>query len=122
MARSLDLTSGDTIGITSGAGTSIDDIANGVPRARTQYNQSTPSVADSYNVDSISDDSAGTYTVTFTTDFASANYVMAGMAAANVLVRRGASQAAGSMEIQTRGNTTDTLTDTTSYVIYQGDQ
>lgn len=42
------------------------------------YEQSTPAISDSYGVDSVSDDGAGIFTVNFTTDFATTNYIACG--------------------------------------------
>jgi hypothetical protein len=40
--------------------------------------QGSSTINDSYNVDSVTDNGTGNYTITITTDFASANYVVAG--------------------------------------------
>jgi len=52
----------------------------GIAKAWVSYNQSTPAIADSYNVDSVTDTGTGNFTVVFTTDFANALYSAVGMA------------------------------------------
>ena len=65
----------------------------------------TISISDSFNVDSITDDGTGTYTVTWDTDFADTNYCATGMAArvggnsVNIAIN---SQAVGSMQVECR--------------------
>ena len=44
------------------------------------YTQSTPAVTGSFGVSSVSDDSTGRYTISFTNSFSNANYSTGGMA------------------------------------------
>ena len=129
MARSINITSGDTIGIPSGAGSSIDDIANATPRAWLQYNQTTPAIEDSYNVDSVTDASAGIYQVNFTTNFTTTTYSVvgigsqsAGNAGVNPYKYNNVQQAAGDIYIITLQGAGISGADTRTYLAFLGDQ
>lgn len=75
----------------------------------------TPSIADSFNVTSITDNGAGDFTITWDRDFASAAYAVAGMqrttASNNMHVEMIADPTAGATRIGVIAATTDTLTD-----------
>lgn len=55
--------------------TSMLNAIHGSAKAWADYVQSTNVINDSYGVDSVTDNSTGYFTVTFTTPFASSNYV-----------------------------------------------
>lgn len=56
--------------------TAVLNAVHGSAKVWLHYLQTTPAIQDSYNVDSVSDDSAGAYTVTIGTDFAAATYAI----------------------------------------------
>lgn len=89
----------------------------------------TPAISGGYNLDaSVTDNSAGNYTVSFTTDFSAADYVLVGsasrvIAAENVNVIAAAAQAVGTAVLSQVTGSTDAATDSerVSFVVY-GDQ
>lgn len=50
--------------------------ANNVAKAWVNYNQSTPAINDSFNVDSVTDDAAGEWTINYTRNMGNANYAV----------------------------------------------
>lgn len=77
----------------------------------------TVAIVDDFNVDSITDDGTGDYTITFTTALDSANYVAAGMAGHTsnggyIRLRNGETPAAGSCKISTMVNDGQAAMDT----------
>ena len=55
-------------------------VSNGTAKLYSYYTQSTPAVTGSFGVSSISDDSTGRYTISFTNSFSNANYSTGGIA------------------------------------------
>lgn len=90
----------------------------------------TPAYAASHNLDaSITDNGVGDYTLSFTTDFSSANYSMLGASImevdgqpVSVFVKFGSTPAAGSIRIQTGYGTFVYVDVTMVFVAFFGDQ
>lgn len=69
----------NTIQNTSAAHSSTpEEIAQGRAKAWVNYNQMDNNVRDSFNVSSVTDNSAGNFTINFSTNFSNANYVPVG--------------------------------------------
>jgi len=61
-----------------GEGSATTSLQQGLAKAWTNVNMPSASINDSYNVGSITDNSAGNFTVTFSSSMANANYSNAG--------------------------------------------
>jgi hypothetical protein len=80
--------------------------ANNVAKAWVNYDQDTPTIRDSFNVDSVTDNSTGDFTVNWSTNFANVNYAIAAMAGetnGNVALKSGfgSNQLVGSATLRT---------------------
>lgn len=115
------------------------DTSDFVTAGRTQYHpgvakvwctwNSSGTISDSYNVDSITDNGTGDFTVNITTDFSSADYCVTGTSQTAALNSprpldvQDSEQAAGSCGVATKISNTGSLSDATLYyVAMYGDQ
>lgn len=102
----------------------VPDPAQALAKAWARVDSSN-AVVDSFNVASISNDGTGTFTVTFDTDFANANYAVAGICGqdtVNVTIGSSSSQGTGSCVMIFRRRSDGALTGLASQCVFFGDQ
>lgn len=93
--------------------------ANGSARARFSYDQTVPSINESLNVSTVTDSSAGTFVVNYTSAFATADKGGAGFGGQNFALRPQVFGASADTCISYTG--TPTATDAKAYGILMGD-
>ena len=95
----------------------------GVAKAWVEYNQSTPGIATSYNVTSVTDTSTGLFTVNLTTSMSSGNMCVIGTTEGNTYTMDLVSKTAGSATMTTFNTTSTAVSDRTiNGVAFFGDQ
>jgi len=70
----------DTLTHSTAGSLTTDYVVEGTAKLYSYYTQTTPAVTGSFGVSSISDDSTGRYTISFTNSFSNANYSTSGVA------------------------------------------
>lgn len=102
--------------------TTLDDLFSGRAKAwaRVEATSGTPSLADSLNMSSVTDNGVGDYTLNFTAAFGTANYAYAVGTDTGTGAGRTSAQAAGSYRY-TELNTSFAAADGDSGAIFHGD-
>lgn len=101
------------------AGGTSTGLLEGLAKAWLQYLQSTPVVSDSFNVSSVSDNSAGNFTVNYSSAFSSSEHSRSLMANAGLFCGVVA-RSTTNTQFETQSDT-GTATDTGNYGSFHGD-
>ena len=101
-------------------GTNTTNLQQGLAKAWTNVNMPSASINDSYNVGSITDNSAGNFTVTFSSSMANANYSNAGSTIAGYIGGH-ASLATGSFILRNGDSNWSAVDQDTACVTTSGD-
>jgi len=76
--RVFDASTTGTLTLT-GEGSATTDVTQGLAKGFLNYNQTGPATDDSFNVSGVTDNTAGTFTPAYTSNYASVNYSCSGM-------------------------------------------
>lgn len=77
--RIFDASTTGTLTLTGEGGAATTDVTQGLAKGFLNYNQTGPATDDSFNVSGVTDNTTGTFTPAYTSNYASVNYSCSGM-------------------------------------------